>query len=155
MPTQSILYGTRTEFPNDTNLNSLASNSTVPIGGVTNTSTLAVGFKIDCSIYLASTGVTSTGTLTVYLIESVDGTNYTDGINNITSNTNQSSNIKNAPVVQYLQANANSQVVRVVFDLPKQFAPKYFSLLVNNGTGAALSSASNNVYYSDINYTVI
>ncbi len=33
--TVSINYGTRTEYGTDTNLNSLASNTAKPIGGVT------------------------------------------------------------------------------------------------------------------------
>lgn len=155
MATVAISYGTRTEFPNDTNLNSIASNTIRAIGGVTNTSTsqLADGFKIDATVKLATTGVTTTGTLTFYLVESTDGTNYTDGVN-ITTTSDQSSSVKNAPVVYVAQANANSQIVQVVFDLPKQFAPKFFSLLVSNGSGASLSSTGHNISYSAIQYNV-
>lgn len=153
MATQNIAYGTRTEFPNDANINSLPTGQCKAIGGVTNTSTLADGFKIDIAIYLATTGVTSTGSLTFYLAESADGTTYNDGVN-ITTTGDQTSSIKNCPVVKTLAANANSQVVRVSWDLPGEYAPKYFSLLLSNGTGATISSTSNSAYYTPISYTV-
>ncbi len=154
MATVNIAYGTRTEFASDTNLNSLTSGQCKMLGVVANSATLADGFKIDATIVLATTGVTSTGTLTFYLVESADGTNYTDGVSTSTT-ADQTVSIKNAPVVQYVQANSSSQgTVRVVFDLPKQFAPKYFGILVSNGSGATLSSSGNSVYYTPITYTV-
>lgn len=152
MATVNIAYGTRTEFASDTNLNSLSSNQCKMLGVVANSALLADGFKIDATIVLASTGVTSTGTLTFYLVESADGTNYTDGVSTSTT-ADQTASIKNAPVVQYVQANA-SYTVRVVFDVPKQFAPKYFGLLLSNGSGATLSSTGHSVYYTPITYTV-
>lgn len=153
MATVNIAYGTRTEFASDTNLNSLTSGQLKAVGAVDNSTAKNDGFKIDATIKLATTGVTSTGVLTFYLAESADGSTYTDGLN-VSTTADQTSTIKNTPVVQIAQANANSQTVQVVFDLPKQFAPKYFTILVANGSGATLSSSGNTVYYTPITYTV-
>jgi hypothetical protein len=151
--TVSINYGTRTEYGTDTNVNSLASAAAKAIGGVSNSSTKCVGFKIDATIKLATTGVTSSGILYFYLVESADGgTTYTDGIN-VTSTGDQASSLKNATVVFIAQANANSQVINVVFDLLEQYAAKDHSLVVLNSSGATISSAGNSVYYTPITYT--
>ncbi len=145
-------YGTRTEFGQDSAVNSLASGQAACVGAVDNSSTKADAFKIDLTLKLATTGVTSTGSIVVYMVESADGTNYTDGIN-VTSTGNQASSIKNAPVVRVLNATANSQVIQVVFDLPAAHAPKNFSLVVSNGSGAAMLSSGNTAYYTPITYT--
>lgn len=151
--TVSISYGTRTEYGSDANLNSTTSNQAKPVGGVSNSSSKVVGYKIDATIKLATTGVTTTGTLTFYLLESADGgTTYTDGIN-ITSNADVASSIRNSPAIFVAVANVNSQIVNVVFDLPKQFAPKDHSVVVLNGTGASLSTAGNTMFYTPITYT--
>lgn len=155
MATLSINYGTRTEYAVDTNLNSLAANAVKTVGAVANTATSGgfIGYKVDLTVYLASTGVTSNGTVQVYMCESADGTNYTDRINT-TATTDQASTIKNAVVIASPAANANSQIVSICLDLPRQFSPKYHSILVGNSTGAAFSSTSNSAYYTPISYTV-
>ncbi len=149
--TVAISYGTRTEYGTDANLNSLASNTAKAIGGVSNSSTKAVGFKIDATIKLATTAVTSTGILTFYLVESADGgTTYTDGINVTTTGT---VTVVNAPVMLVVTANTNAQTINVVFDLPKQFSPKDHSIVVLNGTGASLLSTGNAIFYTPITYS--
>ncbi len=151
--TISISYGTRTEYGTDTNVNSLAANVAKPIGGVSNSSTKVVGFKIDATIKLATTGVTSTGILTFYFVESADGgTTYTDGIN-VTTTADIATSLKNATVVAIATANANSQIVNIVFDLPKQFAPKDHSLVILNGSAATILSTGNSIFYTPITYT--
>ena len=146
-------YGTRTQFSQDTALNSLASAGAVCVGAVDNGTTKADGHKLDLTLKLATTGVTSTGTVVVYLHESTDGgTTYADGIN-VTSTGNQASSVKNAPVVRVLAANANSQTINVAFDLPAIHAPKNFAIVVSNGSGATLSSTGHSVYYTPITYT--
>lgn len=155
MPTTtvSISYGSRTEYPTDTNLNNLASNNAKPIGGANNNTTKAVGYKLDVTIKLATTGVTSSGIITIYLVESADGgTTYTDGIT-ITTTGDIASSLKNSEVIKTLSANANSQVINVTFDLPRQFAPKDHSLVILNGTGASFSTTGNNAFYTPITYT--
>ncbi len=151
--TLSISYGTRTEYGTDTNLNTLLSLNAKAVGGVTNSSTKVVGFKIDATLRLATTGVTSTGSLTFYLVESADGgTTYTDGIN-VTSTGDQSASLKAARAIFVAPANANSQVINVVFDLPAPTAPKDHSIVLLNGSGATLLSTGNNMFYTPITYT--
>lgn len=153
MSTVNVVYGTRTEFANDSNLNSLASSNAKQIGVIDNHTALNCGFKIDAHVKLATTGVTSTGTLTFYACESTDGSTYVDGINT-TATTDQTSSIKNAPVVKTAQANANSQVVDVAFDYPGPCPPRYVCLLVSNGSGATVSSSGHSAYYTPFNWTI-
>jgi hypothetical protein len=153
MSTVNVVYGTRTEFANDSNLNSLSSGQAKQIGVIDNHTALNCGFKIEAYAKLATTGVTSTGTLTFYACESSDGSSYVDGINT-TATTDQTSSIKNAPVVKTAQANANSQVVDVMFDFPSQCPPRYVSILVSNGSGATLSSSAHSAYFTPYNWTV-
>jgi len=150
-------YGTRTAYPNTTCINSVASNAACTIGGVDSTATSPanpVGFKVDIVVKLASTGVTSTGVLTVYLIESADGgTTWSDGL--ATSSTSIASTaIKGATPILVTPANANSQTVQVVFDMPSTFTPKNHTLLLLNGSGAALSGTGHSVSYTPITYTI-
>lgn len=154
MATQSILYGTRTEFGSDANLNSLATGASKPLGAVSNSSALAIGYKIDVVITLGSSGVSAAGSINFFLAESYDGgTNYTDGISP-TSSSDVTASMKNVVQVGFANANAVNQVVRFGFDLPRQLAPKNFTIIAQNNTGAAFTSTANVAYYTPINYTV-
>lgn len=155
MSTTTTTYGTRTEYGTDSNLNSLASAATKPIGAIDNSSTGACGFLIDYTIVLASSSVSSTGTISFFLMTSGDGTNYTDGISP-TASTDQTSGMKNAAMklVHTAIANANSQTCRDSFELPRTFAPKYHTLLIQNNSGAALASSGHSVYYTPINFAI-
>lgn len=158
MGTIALNYGTRTAYPNVANLNTGASNGAWTVGNVNNTAAPAgltapaTGFKVDATIKLATTGVTSTGVVVFYLVESADGgTTYTDGLNPSTT-ANQSSSVRNARVVFIAVASANSQVINVTFDLPTIAAPKDHTIMVSNGSGAALLSSGNTLSYIAINY---
>ena len=155
--TVSTAWGTRAAYPNVTNLNSQPSAASRTIGAVDATATTPanpVGFKVDYTFKTATTGVTTTGTISVYLLESADGgTTYTDGMNAATT-TDQTSSIKNATAIKTIQANANSQTCTDTFDLPRNFCPKNHTLLIQNGTGAALLSSGNTLSVTPINFTV-
>jgi hypothetical protein len=162
MAVQNIAYGTETAFT-VTNINSLANNAAKPIGVVDNSSTKAVGYKIYLEITLNSSGVSSTGTVEVYLIEGTEastGTDFTDGIDPAGSS-DIASSIKNAKLLRILNANANSQVVRDVFDILGDMrgqmmdCPKYFTLVIYNKSGAAINSSGNEASYTAITYTVV
>ena len=157
MASVQISYGTRAAYPNVTTLNSQGSAVARTIGAISATTGITsanpVGFKIDATIKLATTGVTSTGTLAFYLVESADGSTYSDSLNAATT-TDQAGSIKNSRLVYVAAANANSQVVQAVFDLPSIFTPLNHTLLIQNGSGAALSSAGNSISYTPIIYTV-
>lgn len=158
MGTVSPNYGTRTAYPSVSNLASLASTSAVAVGNVTNStapaglSATADGFKVDAKVVLAASGVSATGTLSFYVIESTDGgTTYSDGISP-SSGSNQAASIKNARLAFVAVANAVSQTVAVTFDLPGINPPKDHSILVLNGSGAALAASGHALDYTAIGY---
>ena len=163
MATQNISYGTETAFssPGPSNLNSLANNAAKPVGVCDNSSTKAVGYKCYLELTLNSSGVSSTGTIEVYLLESTESTSadFTDGIDP-TSSSDVASSIKNAKLLAVFNANANSQVVKATLDLLGDFfgslrdCPKYFSLLIVNKSGAALASSGMEATFTPITYTV-
>lgn len=157
MASVSIGWGTRAAYSAVTNLNSQGSAAARTIGPVDGTATTPanpVGFKIDYTIKAATTGVTSTGTVTFYLIESADGgTTYTDNMNANTT-TDQASSIKNAVAIRQIKLDANSATAQGVFDLPGQFTPKNHTLLLLNSSGAALLSSGQSVSYTPMYYTV-
>lgn len=150
-------YGSRTEFTTGSpNLASLASGTARPLGKVDNSalSPHADGFKIDLTIPLAASGVAATGTITLYLIEAAQDTTttYTDGINPA-GTADVTAALKNARPLRTYTANANSQVVQDSFTLPTIDAPKYWALVIANGTGAAFAATGATAGYTPINYT--
>lgn len=160
MSTQNIAYGTDTAFGSASNLNSLANNAAKPLGAVDNSTALALNEKVKLKMTLASTGVSSTGTIEVYALASNDNTDWTDGIST-SSTTDVSASLKNAQLLAILNANANSQVVDFNFDLIQQGGmnplvdvPKYWALVVFNKSGAAIASSGNAATYTPITYTV-
>jgi hypothetical protein len=149
MPTFKLLYGTRTQFALDSNLASLANNAAKPIGKIDNTTTLAQAYRVDLSITLG-TGVSSTGTVEVYLIESEDDSSYTDGISP-TGTSDVASSIKNAMLIDVLTANVASTVVRKRLVIPVVAPEKYQGVVVYNKSGAAFASSTHSAYYMPIN----
>lgn len=151
--TQTTGYGTKTEFANTSNLGGLATGAACGLGPVDNSTAGADGFLVYLSIPLASTGVNAAGTITVYLIESLDGTNWTDGID--PAGASVASSIVNAVKVKTLTANANGQVVQVAFRLPVIDPAPHWALVVLNGTGAGVGvSASPVASYTPITYAL-
>lgn len=157
MASVTIAYGTRAAYSAVSNLNSQASAAARTIGAVDATATTPAnpdGFKIDYTIRAATTGVTSTGTVTFYLVESADGgTTYTDNLN-VATTTDQAALVKNAKIIQVVRLDANSATAQDTFDLPRQFTPKNHTILVLNGSGAALLSSGNSISYTPITYSV-
>jgi hypothetical protein len=158
MPTTTTNYGTRTEFADDSNLNSLAASAACGLGPVDNSSAGLAGadaFLVDFSITLAASGVSSTGILTFYLIQSAQSTTtgFTDGIS--PTGTSVAGSIKNAKPVAIYNAIANSQVVEDTFRLPVPDPSKYWSLVASNGSGAALAGSGNSVFFTPITYVTV
>lgn len=158
MATQTINYGTETNFGTLSNLHSLANNAAKPLGAVDNSSTKALNYRIWLQFTLNSSGVSATGTVEIYLIESTDGgTDYTDGISPTTTS-DIASSLKNAKLMAVLNANANSQVVRYAFDVLGDWrgcmrdCPKHFSIVVVNKSGATLASSGGEATYTAIKY---
>ena len=152
MAVQQANYGSQTAFTASSNLSSMASNVVRGMGSVAASGFASnpLGYKINAVIKAASTGVTSTGFISFYLVESNDGgTTWTDGANVTTS-----ASITNARLVYQAIATANSQVVTVNFDLPCYIPPQTWSLMVSNGTGASFSSTGYQVEYLPYYQTV-
>ena len=158
MATQTINYAAEAAIT-ATNLNSLANNAAKPLPAVDNSSTKAVDYKVYFEATLGASGVSATGTLEIYLIESTEGVapDYTDGIDPA-GTSDIASSIKNATLMRVLNANANGQVVRCVFDLTgdlrgtNRVCPKYWALVVLNKSGAALHASAHEVTQTAIKY---
>lgn len=158
MGTISVNYGTRTAYPNASNIAGGAAGGAWTVGNVNNTaspaglSAPAMAFKVDAVVALGASGVTSTGTIGFYAVESADGgTTYTDGLN-VSTTANQSSSLRNAKLIYVAMATASGQVVKVSFDYPGPTPPKDHTILVSNGSGAALATSGNSVSYVAVNY---
>lgn len=160
MAARNLAYGTRTAFGSVTNINSLANNAAKPLAQVDNaTSVKALDYLLFVQATLASSGVSTTGTIEIYLLEAqASGAgNTTDGIDMATpATTDQAANIKNAKLLAVLAANASGQVVRWQGRLRDFIAdvPNFFSLLIVNKSGAAIAATGNDAQYVAITETI-
>ncbi len=148
MATRKIAYGAATSFSSSANTQSLANNAAKPLGKVSNNSTLAIDYTFSLEFKLGSSGVSATGTVEIWLIESTDDSDYTDGINP-DSSSDIASSIKNARLLSILTANANSQVIKWVQGLvgagmpaPVTACPQYWAVIVYNKSGATMSATA-------------
>lgn len=156
MAVQTINYGTETAFT-VTNINSLANNAAKPIGVVDNSTTKALDYRVYLEVSLNTTGVSATGSLEIYLIESSESTtaDFSDGIDPA-GTADVSASIKNAPLLAILNANANSQIVRAIIDIGTDLrglvrnCPKFWSVVVLNKSGAAILATGNEASYTAI-----
>jgi len=159
MSTTSTNYGTRTQFSAESNLTSLGNNAAKPLGQVSNASELAVNYAFYLEMKLAAASVSADGTIEVYLLEKDDNSadKWTDGIDGDTTSDSASS-LKNAKPLFTLDANANGQVVAFHGRLRDYVSdvPKYWSLLVLNKSGQALTGTGgdHDAYYTPIHGTI-
>lgn len=159
MAAYKLNYGTRTAFSAEDNIHGLATSQAKPIGEVDNSATLALDYMVFFRATLASSGVSSTGTIELLLIEKDDSgaDKWTDGID-ADGTSNIASSIKNAKLLEILAANSNSQEVICHFRLGDYIAhsPKYWSLVVYNKSGATLDAddADSDAYYTPITGTI-
>jgi hypothetical protein len=118
-----------------TELNSLANNANAIAGSAINNETglgLFADFLLTCTFAVSPTAETF---LNLYLLPSLDGTNYPDGSNTITPNSNC--------LIGALPVRAVNTVQRI--NLPKVALPPFHFLILvrNEATGAALSATGN------------
>jgi hypothetical protein len=151
-------YGTESAFSVASNLNSLANGNVKALGTVDNSAVRANNYQIKLKITANSTGVSATGTVTVYLVRSNDNSDWTDGISP-SSTSDQSASIKNATIIGVFNLNAVNQVLIVQFDLlmeggpvPAYDCPKFWTLAIGNGSGAAFAASGNAVTYMPVTY---
>ena len=151
MAVRTTTFGTRTQFTNYTNLNSLANNAAKPLAVVDNSTTKADRYDVEVSVTLGASSVSATGTIEWYLINALQNSaasDWTDGIDPA-GTSDISSSLKNARCIRVSAANANSQVVRERFVLPAR-AMKFFTLVALNKTGAAFASSGNDAQYMSV-----
>jgi hypothetical protein len=161
MAVRTATKGSQTPFATVSNLNSLANTEAKPLGKVTAvaSSQVPLNYRMNLEIALASTGVSATGVLEIYLIESEDDSDYTDGIDPA-GTTNIAASLKNAKLIDVLLANANSQIVRAVIDLigagfpPVMDVPNFWTIVVKNLSGAALASSGHDCDFTKVTETI-
>jgi len=150
-------WGSRTAFGSITNMNSLANDTSEPLGEVNNSTDEWLDFSFFLEIALNTTGVSATGTIEVYLLEGQDtgADETTDGID-MNATTDQDANIRNAKLIAVLAANANSAVIRWGARLSDYIGncPRYWTLLVRNMSGAAFAASGHEGYYQGSDETL-
>lgn len=122
-------------------LASLANNAGRGTTAIDNSSILALEADIAVKIKTASSGVSTTGYLDVYLIRSEDGTNYDDSF----GGTDGAFTAVNAYKLGSITANANATTYYEVFNTAiSGNLPRKFCIGVVNNTGAALDGTGSN-----------
>ena len=120
-----------------TSLNALADNDTEISAAIDNTSNLHL--FMDVEIYLPAVNLTAVDNpaIYIYIITSLDGTNYEDGSNAIVPPQSPTR------IAALREVNANQRRVVRGIAIP----PALFKILVENQTGAALAGTLNTVKY--------
>lgn len=126
-------------------LGSLANNAGRGSTAIDNSSILALEADIAVKIKTASSGVSATGYLDVYLIRSEDGTNYDDSFEGFESIFYGAFTAVNAYKLGSITANANATTYYEVFNTAiSGNLPRKFCIGVVNRTGAALDETQSN-----------
>lgn len=159
MAARKLAYGTRAAYGSVSNMNSLASGAAKTTQHRDNSTDLAIDYEVYVELTLNSTGVSATGTIELYLLESgVSGSgDTTDGIDMATPSTaDVAASIKNAKLLAVLAANANNQIVRWQGRLRDFVAnvPKFHGILVRNLSGAALAASGHDIQNAPITETI-
>lgn len=150
----SITRGALTAFPLVSNLTSLANNAIKPLG-VVDLSNGFHGLATYLQFTLASSSVSTTGFINLYVMTSEDNANWTDNVSPTTTS-DVAASVINSPIVARMAAVANNQVIKYnLNDIADRLGvmPKYLSLLVGNYSGAALSASGHDAKYSTVLYS--
>ncbi len=122
-------------------LASLANDSGRGSTAIDNSSALAIEADIAVKIKTASSEVSATGYLDIYLIRSEDGTNYDDGF----GGSDAAFTAVNAYKLGSITANANSTTYYETFNTAiSGNLPRKFCIGVVNRTGASLDGTGSN-----------
>lgn len=148
MSTTKEQFGTATAAT--ITLASLANGAGRAMTAVDNSTTGAIDVHIKVKIKTASSGVSTTGYLSVYLLAAADGTEYDDAF----AGSDAAFTPVNAYQLEIIQATANSTTYVKSYVLSRVcgFVPKKWAIAVVNNTGAALDSTAGNheVKYEEI-----
>ena len=98
--------------------------------------------KVYVKVKTGASGVSTTGTVNVYLISAADATNYDDNF----AGTDAAYTPVNAKLIGFLYANANATSYYKTINLEDLGVelPQKFSIGIYNATGAALDSTAGN-----------
>lgn len=123
-------------------LASLANGSGRACTAVDNSTNKHIGADIHLQSKLASSSVSATGRLDVYLVRSPDGTRYDDNFGGTDAALTPSASL----YLGSIPANTNSQVIDWSISLSELGIelPKKFAICVVNNSGAALDSTGGN-----------
>lgn len=130
----SITYGTRTVLADISRLHSLADGAGVAFGEINN-SAGAHGINIHLTIPINSSA--TGGTYDVYLLESQDGAEWTDGIDPATSG-DQSAKLSDATLIHQSDTvyNASNRANAVIHEhIPMISSAQYIGIFVVNNSG--------------------
>ena len=146
MAAGDLVYGTRTALANVSRLHSDTSNLATAFGEVDNTTTLALDYHIHIVVPISASA--TTGTYDLYLVESQDGTEWTDNIDPATD-ADYADFIKDAKLVRSAStvydnsptgARTEVEFHFNVLDLCS-FPPPYFGFVNRNASGQTIPSS--------------
>lgn len=154
MVTATINYGTSTAFTKT--LASLATSSTLLVGretsSITNTSTLALWYKISCRIQ-TGTSPTAARQIEVWLSDSEDGTNYDGNQTGSDAAMTHTAESKASLKYGYIQPTNSTSNVTYKFSFDVLILPgRKMNLFVTHNTGVNLNSTEGN---HAITYTAV
>lgn len=151
-----IEYGSRTALTNNspTDLDGRSSGSLTGFGRIVNTATDGDG-KLDYHIHLAmpiATGATDGGVFRVYLVESQNGTEWTDGISP-TATSDQTAKLQNAKLIRTYNAGgtgSGTTTLRDHFNVAGYVVnmPQYVGFLFKNSSGQTATNGFDADYQS-------
>jgi len=146
MAVGDLVYGTRTALANISRVHSDTPNLATAFGEVDNTSALALDYLIHIVIPISSSA--TAGSYNLYLVESQDGTEWTDDIDPATDGTyadfvKDAKLIRSAPTIYDNSPTGARTEVRFHFNITDlcPFPPPYFGFVLVNMSGQTIPSS--------------
>lgn len=146
MAAGDVVYGTRTALANISRLHSDTTDLATAFGEVDNTTEKALDYHIHIAVPISSSA--TTGTYALYLVESQDGTEWTDNIDPATDGTyadyvKDAKLIRAAPTVYDNSPTGARTEVRFHFYITDvcPFVPPYFGFVLVNGSGQTIPAS--------------
>jgi hypothetical protein len=137
MAAGDLVYGTRTPLANVSRLNSLTNGQAKAFGEIDNTALKALDYNINLEIVLGSAGTTAGGQVELYMVESQDGVNWTDGIDPTTATGDVAAQIKDAILIDVFDAQyvtTTRTTIKFHFNICEfvDYPAEYFGFVVRN-----------------------
>lgn len=142
----AITYGTRTALANTSRLHSLASTAAVTFGEIDNSAGVHA-FNINLVIPISASA--TTGSYDVYLVESQDGTSWTDNIDPTATTGDVAGKIADATFLHSASTvyDATDRTeAEIHIQIPAMSKAAYFGLVVVNLSGQAIPASGASGY---------